>query len=75
MASRLFQLAFWDFQDFQLAFGIFSGIFSSHFGPLQVFELVFGVISWISDVQQVVPVGILGFSRFLVGFSDFCKYF
>jgi hypothetical protein len=71
----LFQLVFWDFQDFQLAFEIFAGIFSSHFGPLQVFKLVFGVLTEILDVHQVVPVGILGFSRFLVGFWDFCSYF
>ena len=63
MASRLFQLAFWDFQDFQLAFGIFSGIFSSHCGPLQVSKLV-GFLSGILDGQQVVSAVILGFLIF-----------
>jgi hypothetical protein len=68
-------LAFWDFQDFKLAFGIFAGMSSSYFGPLQVFKLVFGFLSGILVVQQVVSVGILGFSRFLVGFWNFCWYF
>ncbi len=64
MASKLFQLVFWDLQDFKLAFGIFAVIFSSHFGPLQVFKLVFTVLSWTLDGQQFVSVGILRFSRF-----------